>query len=91
MSAYKKVIGVIGLGNMGSGMALNLLKSGAFAQVQVYDVSAKNVAAVEGSGAVPKPSVAELASDCDVIVTMLPSCPIVSAVCKGEGKVKSLN
>lgn len=61
-------IGFIGLGNMGSGMAANLLAAGH--DVIAYNRSADKVAALAERGATPAPTVAA-ACDADVVVSML--------------------
>ena len=73
-------IGFIGLGNMGGGMALNLVKAGH--QVVAFDLTQAAVAkAVEG-GCRQAHSAAESATDADAIVTMLPAGQHVAAVCR---------
>lgn len=68
-------IGVIGLGNMGLSMAKNVLKNeatGAKQGVVVYDLNQEAVKSMEGLGAIGAKSVADLAKQCSVVVTMLP-------------------
>ena len=71
-------IGFIGLGNMGRHMARNLVKAGH--AVKVFDVVPAAVAALVEAGATQVASVAEVASDVDVVVTMLPAGPEVRQV-----------
>ena len=71
-------IGFIGLGNMGRHMAHNLVKAGH--AVTVFDVVPAAVAALVAAGAKQVASVAEAASDVDVVVTMLPAGPEVRQV-----------
>lgn len=61
-------IGVIGLGNMGSGMAANLVKAGH--DVTVYNRSRPKVDALVAVGARPADSVADACGG-DVVLTML--------------------
>lgn len=79
------VIGFIGLGNMGGGMALNLVKAGH--DVRAFDLDpAARARAVEG-GASEATSLAEAVSGANVVVTMLPAGKHVRAVYEGEDGV----
>src|SRR5215207_7341856 len=81
-------IGFIGLGNMGAGMAANLLKSGH--EVSAYNRSQDKVAALAEQGAKPAKSVAETC-DGDVVITMLANDEAVEAVTFGDdGIIASL-
>ncbi len=62
-------VGVIGLGAMGSGMARSLRRSGR--DVRVFDVRADVGQAFARDGGVACASPAELAADCDVIVSVV--------------------
>src|SRR6185312_15293736 len=75
-------IGFIGLGNMGSGMAANLL--GAGHAVIAYNRSQDKVDALAARGAAPARSVAD-AGSADVVVTMLSNDEAVEAVTFDEG------
>jgi 3-hydroxyisobutyrate dehydrogenase len=75
-------IAFIGLGNMGGGMALNLLKHG-FA-VRAFDLSEEALARVAAGGAVRVASAAEAVSGADAVVTMLPAGKHVEAVYTGD-------
>jgi 3-hydroxyisobutyrate dehydrogenase-like beta-hydroxyacid dehydrogenase len=77
-------IGFIGLGNMGSGMAGNLLKAGH--QVTAYNRTQNKVDALAARGAVAARTVAE-ASSGDVVFTMLANDDAVEAVTFGDGGV----
>ncbi|MFG1931502.1 NAD(P)-dependent oxidoreductase [Mycobacterium sp. NPDC048908] len=77
-------IGFIGLGNMGAGMAANLLKAGH--EVTAYNRSQSKVAALAEQGAKPAKSIAE-ACDGDVVFTMLANDEAVSAVTFGDGGI----
>lgn len=81
-SASGETVGFIGLGNMGSHMARNLLKAGY--KVTVFDVSQRNMDALVAAGAAAAGSPAELASLAPTVVTMLPSNPHVRQVYQGE-------
>jgi len=80
MSEFKKV-GVIGLGNMGRGMALSLARAGF--EVVGYDASEQAADASAAEGVHVEKSLAAL-SNCDAVVLSLPTTPIVSAVLEGE-------
>lgn len=81
-------IGFIGLGNMGSAMAANLL--GAGHEVIAYNRSQDKVDALAGKGAHPARTVAE-AARADVVVTMLADDAAVEAVSFGtDGLVGTL-
>jgi len=64
-------IGFIGLGNMGGGMAANLVKAGH--DVRAFDLSAEALARAAEAGCVAVGNAAEAASGVDAVVTMLPA------------------
>ena len=68
-------VGFIGLGNMGNGMAKNLLQKGE--QVIAFDVDKSNLDAAVSAGAKAASSPAEVAASATRIVTMLPNNDIV--------------
>jgi 3-hydroxyisobutyrate dehydrogenase-like beta-hydroxyacid dehydrogenase len=74
-------IGFIGLGNMGAGMAANLLKSGH--EVAAYNRSQDKVAVLAEQGATPAKTVAETCRG-DIVITMLANDEAVSAVTFGD-------
>ena len=74
-------VGFIGLGNMGSAMAANLLKAGH--EVTVYNRSRPKVDVLAAEGAQPADSVAQ-ACDGEVVVTMLADDDAVAAVTFGD-------
>jgi len=78
-------VGFIGLGIMGKPMAKNLIKAGY--ELIVYDVVADAVEEVVDAGAEKGTSSADVASRCDVIVTMLPNSPHVKTVVLGKDGV----
>jgi 3-hydroxyisobutyrate dehydrogenase len=71
-------VGFIGLGNMGRGMAENLVTKGH--SVLAYDVTGEAVAALVAKGARGAAGPAEVAAEADRLVTMLPNNAIVEAV-----------
>ena len=81
-------IGFIGLGNMGSGMAANLLKAGH--RVTAYNRSLDKVDALAERGARPASTVAEACGG-EVVVSMLANDDAVEAVTLGDdGIIASL-
>jgi 3-hydroxyisobutyrate dehydrogenase-like beta-hydroxyacid dehydrogenase len=81
-------IGFIGLGNMGSAMASNLIKAGH--DVTAYNRSRAKVDALAAEGARPAASIAE-ACDGDMVISMLANDDAVAGVTFGdEGIVASL-
>lgn len=77
-----QTIAFIGLGNMGGGMAANLLKNGY--AVRAFDLSEEALVKAEGHGAVRAANAAEAAAGADAVVTMLPAGSHVEAVYTGE-------
>jgi 3-hydroxyisobutyrate dehydrogenase len=71
-------IAFIGLGNMGSGMAVNLAKAGH--GIRAFDLNSEAVVQAVATGARAAPSVAEACRDVDVVVTMLPAAAHVLSV-----------
>jgi 3-hydroxyisobutyrate dehydrogenase len=65
----KPVVGVVGLGAMGSGMASSLRRAGF--ELKVFDVRAAAAAAFVGDGNTVCASAAELAAGCDVLVSVV--------------------
>ncbi len=77
-----QTIAFIGLGNMGGGMAANLLKNGH--AVRAFDLSEEALVKAEGHGAVRAANAADAAAGADAVVTMLPAGSHVEAVYTGE-------
>ena len=77
-----KKIGFVGLGIMGKPMVRNLLKAGY--EVTVFDIVEDAVKAMVEAGAVGAASAKEVAADKDVVITMVPSGPIVRSLLKDE-------
>jgi len=84
-------IGFLGLGNMGSPMASNLLKAGY--QLSVFDLSSNAVAELAEKGAQACASVQALvAAAPDVLISMLPAAVHVKGVYLGsEGLIEQLS
>jgi 3-hydroxyisobutyrate dehydrogenase len=76
------VIGFIGLGNMGGGMAANLAKAGH--DVQAFDLSADALARAVDAGCRAVDSAAAAATGAEVVVTMLPAGSHVRTVYEGQ-------
>ena len=78
-------VGFIGLGIMGAPMASNL--AGAGFQVTAFSRTPSSVARLADRGVTAAASVAEVARQCDVVITMLPDSPDVESVALGEDGV----
>ncbi|MCC5982387.1 MAG: 3-hydroxyisobutyrate dehydrogenase [Oceanicaulis sp.] len=76
------VIAFIGLGNMGSGMAVNLVKAGH--SVRGFDLNKDVVNAFAAKGGKPAASVLEAVTGADAVVTMLPAAKHVRSVYEGD-------
>jgi 3-hydroxyisobutyrate dehydrogenase len=75
-------VAIIGLGNMGSGMAANLAKSGH--DVRAFDLSAEALARAKDAGCLTSESAAAACEGVEAVVTMLPAGRHVEAVYTGE-------
>jgi 3-hydroxyisobutyrate dehydrogenase len=71
-------IAFIGLGNMGGGMAANLVKAGY--EVNAFDLSEAAVATAKENGCATFASAAEACAGADAVVSMLPNGAIVKSV-----------
>ena len=78
-------IGFIGLGIMGKPMAKNLLKAGY--ELVVFDVIEAPLKEVVAAGAKAASSPKEVASQCEIIITMLPNSPHVKKAILGKDGV----
>src|SRR6185369_9543938 len=78
-------IGFIGVGNMGSRMAANLIKHGH--RLRVLDAMPDNVARMTALGAVSVGAAGAAASGADVVISMLPSGNELRAVYLGRSGV----
>ena len=81
MSIENKKIGFIGLGAMGKGMAVQCVQKG-FSLV-VNDMQREPMEALVAAGATAAQSVGDVAEQCDVVVTVLPSGKEVNEVVMG--------
>lgn len=75
-------IAFIGLGNMGGGMAANLVKAGH--EVAAFDLSEEALAAARDNGCQTFGTVREAVAEAETVVTMLPNGGIVKAVLTNE-------
>ena len=78
----KSVVGVIGLGSMGAGVAKSLLRAGYAARV--CDIRADAMAALVAEGAVACASPAELGAACDVVIVLVVNAAQAETVLFGE-------
>jgi 3-hydroxyisobutyrate dehydrogenase len=76
-------IGYIGLGNMGGGMACCLSKADGF-DVVVSDIRREAGERALALGATWADNPAEVAAQCDVVITSLPGPPVIEQVVYGE-------
>ena len=75
-------IAFIGLGNMGGGMAANLVKAGH--AVNAFDLSNDALSAAKDSGCAPFSAARDAVSGVDAIVSMLPNGKIVDTVYQAD-------
>ena len=78
-------VGFVGLGIMGQGMARNLMKAGY--TVHVWNRTASKMAPLVAEGAHAAASPAEVAAQCDIVVTCVSDTPDVEAVLLGEAGI----
>jgi 3-hydroxyisobutyrate dehydrogenase len=82
-------VGFIGLGHMGAGMCVNLVRAGF--EVTAYDIDAAALARVVQPGARPAASAQECARGAEALITMLPAPPHVErAWLAGDGALAGL-
>ncbi|SOB87428.1 3-hydroxyisobutyrate dehydrogenase [Sphingomonas guangdongensis] len=75
-------VAVIGLGNMGGGMAANLAEAGH--DVRAFDLSAEALERARSAGCLPAGSAAAACEGVEAVITMLPAGRHVEAVYTGE-------
>jgi 3-hydroxyisobutyrate dehydrogenase len=75
-------IAFIGLGNMGGGMAANLVKAGH--RVNAFDLSAEALARAQENGCATFTSVRDAVDGVDAVVSMLPNGSIVDSVFEND-------
>jgi 4-hydroxybutyrate dehydrogenase / sulfolactaldehyde 3-reductase len=81
MPTRTQTIGFIGLGAMGRGMASNCIKKGF--SLLVHDIAPAPVKALVALGATAAPTVADVARQCAIIITVLPTGREVEQVIMG--------
>lgn len=74
--------GIIGLGQMGFPVACRLMEQGV--DLTAYDINPKALQTILEKGARAADSPAALASQCDIILTVLPNGPHVESVAEGK-------
>jgi 3-hydroxyisobutyrate dehydrogenase len=80
-----KTVGVIGLGNMGRGMALSLKRGGYV--VLGFDAAPNVAEQLQQEGVEARACIADITRDSDVLVLSLPTSEIVEKVVLGEGGI----
>ena len=78
----KPKVGFIGLGAMGTGMALNIYKAGF--PLTIFDIDLKAVEKLAQAGATPATDLSELARRSDVIILCLPDTSVVQKLLWGD-------
>lgn len=81
-------VGVVGLGNMGGGMAANLASKGF--EVSGFDLSAAALEQAQRQGVTPVAERSALIGAVDVLVLSLPKAEHVEAVCLGDNGILAL-
>ena len=85
----KTVVGIVGIGKMGTPMSKNLVSAGY--SVYGYDVKKENVQALESDGVKVAETLKDIADCSDILITMLPSSDDVEfVILDQEGLAKSL-
>ncbi len=85
----KTVVGIVGIGKMGTPMSKNLVSAGY--TVYGYDVKKENVQALESDGVKVADTLKDIASSSDILITMLPSSDDVEfVILDQEGLTESL-
>tara|TARA_B100001123_G_scaffold445580_1_gene597539 strand:+ start:4372 stop:5271 length:900 start_codon:yes stop_codon:yes gene_type:complete len=79
----KETVGFVGLGEMGEGMARNVMKSGH--PLVVYDLRQERMDGLVATGATAAKGLRDLAIRCRWIVLVLPDADVVRSVILGEG------
>ncbi len=80
-----KTVGVIGLGNMGRGMALSLKRGGY--NVLGFDAAPGVAEKLQEEGVQARATIAEITRDSDVLILSLPTSDIVEKVVLGEAGI----
>ena len=83
-----KSVAFVGLGNMGGGMAANLVSAGF--EVKAFDLSEQAIAQAKKTGCTIATSAIEAVAGADFVVTMLPNGAIVESLYIGSDGGDSL-
>jgi 3-hydroxyisobutyrate dehydrogenase len=83
MAEYK--VGVIGLGNMGRGVARNFHKAGV--PLMVWDIAPEALAPFRETSGIEVAAPGEMAARCDAIFFVVPATPEILACCEGSDGV----
>src|ERR1700724_2611226 len=75
-------LGFIGLGSLGTPIALNLLDSGH--ELYIYNSTASKVAPLEKKGAIACDHIAALAKQCRIVFTIVSDDAALNSICGGE-------
>jgi len=75
-------LGFIGLGSLGTPIALNLVESGH--ELYVYNRTASKVAPLAEKGAIVCESIADLAKECTIVFTIVSDDAALKSICEGE-------
>jgi 3-hydroxyisobutyrate dehydrogenase-like beta-hydroxyacid dehydrogenase len=85
----KQNIGFIGLGSLGTPIALNLIESGHV--LNVYNRTVSKTESLAAKGAIVCKSIADLAKKCSIVFTIVSDDVAIQAICEGEdGLFKNL-
>jgi len=85
----KQNIGFIGLGSLGTPIALNLMESGH--DLHVYNRTLSKTESLAARGAIVCKSIAELAQECSIVFTIVSDDAAIEAVCEdADGLLKNL-
>jgi 3-hydroxyisobutyrate dehydrogenase-like beta-hydroxyacid dehydrogenase len=76
-------IGFIGLGNLGTPIAMNLLESGN--KILVYNRSIQKTIPLKEKGALVAKDPAELAAQCDIVFSIVSDDAAIRSLCEGQG------
>lgn len=82
-----KTVGIVGLGAMGSAMAIMIMKAGH--EVVGFDLREDALKELEENGGTRAASPRDVAEATDVVILSLPSIPAFQAVLSGQGSVTS--
>lgn len=85
MIVTKQKVGVVGLGNMGGGIARNFQKKGV--PLAVWDISTVARGAFEGVAGVDIATPGEMAATCNIMIFVVPATPEIASCLEGDDGV----